>query len=89
MIKVSLPTALVFGWHETGTHTLESDVYFEEGLFEDVVLHCYDSTKNLNHLSPDRLCPPIAHQHRRALYNMLSHNSEKISKMIAQQTDMP
>jgi len=50
MIKVSLPTALVFGWHETGTHTLESDVYFEEGLFEDVVLHCYDSTKNLNHL---------------------------------------
>ena len=32
MIKVSLPTALVFGWHETGTHTLQSDVYFEEGM---------------------------------------------------------
>ena len=56
-MKTSLPTALVFGWRELGVHTLQSDIYFEEYLFENVVIHCYDSFDNLSKLiskvSPD------------------------------------
>ena len=49
-MKTSLPIALVFGFDQIGEITLQSDVYFEEGLIEDVNLVCYDSTKDIHHL---------------------------------------
>jgi len=49
-MKTSLPTALVFGFDQIGEVTLQSDVYFEEGLIEDVNLICYDSTNKIHHL---------------------------------------
>lgn len=41
-MKTSLPTALVYGWDRFGEIQLQSDVYFEEGLNEDVTLHSYE-----------------------------------------------
>ena len=49
-MKTSLPTALVFGFDQIGEITLQSDVYFEEGLIEDVNLVCYDSADDIHHL---------------------------------------
>ena len=45
-MKTSLPTALVYGWDRSGEHRLQSDVYWEESLFEDVVIHSYPSCEN-------------------------------------------
>ena len=45
-MKTSLPTALVYGWDRFGEIRLTSDVYWEEELFEDVVIHSYSSSEN-------------------------------------------
>jgi len=45
-MKTSLPTALIYGWDRFGEIRTQSDVYFEEGLEEYVVLYSYDSSIN-------------------------------------------
>jgi glycosyltransferase involved in cell wall biosynthesis len=47
-MKTSLPTALVYGWDRFGEIKLQSDVYWEERLFEDVVIYSYESDSNFN-----------------------------------------
>ena len=47
MQKTTLQTALVYGWNRFGLHKLTSDVYFEEGLEEKVVIHSYRTSTNL------------------------------------------
>lgn len=39
MIKVLKPSAIVYGWPVQGTVILKSDLYWEEGLSDDVILH--------------------------------------------------
>jgi glycosyltransferase involved in cell wall biosynthesis len=39
MIKVLKPSAIVYGWPIKGTITLKSDLYSEEGLSDDIILH--------------------------------------------------
>ena len=42
-MKTSLPTALIYGWDRFGEVKLESDIYFEEDLQDDVILYSYKS----------------------------------------------
>lgn len=37
-MKTKLPIALVYGWDRLGTHEITSDVYFWEGLMENVIV---------------------------------------------------
>jgi glycosyltransferase involved in cell wall biosynthesis len=46
MIKTKLPTGLIYGHTRTGTFTAKSDIYHEEGLFEDVIIYSYDNPEN-------------------------------------------
>ena len=43
-MKTSLPTALIYGWDRFGEVRLESDVYHQEDLYEDVILYSYESS---------------------------------------------
>ena len=38
-MKTKKPSAIVYNWKEKGTFTLQSDVYYEENLFEDVIVY--------------------------------------------------
>jgi len=48
-MKTSLPTALIYGWDRFGEIRLQSDVYWEERLFESVVLHSYEDASNFKY----------------------------------------
>lgn len=39
MIKTSLPTAILYGFENSGFQTIRSDIYFEENLYENVNLY--------------------------------------------------
>lgn len=43
MINVKKPSAIIYGWHIQGNITLKSDLYWEEGLQEDVILYSLPS----------------------------------------------
>ena len=45
-MKTSLPTALIYGWNKFGEIKIQSDVYWEENLQEDVILYSYESSIN-------------------------------------------
>lgn len=54
-MKTSLPTALIYGWDRYGTIRLQSDVYWEESLFEDVILYSYENDEEFrNHFAKHR-----------------------------------
>lgn len=57
MRKTKLPTALVYGLNEIGDFTLQSDIYWEEGLEYDVLLYSRESTdtffEDFSSLNPD------------------------------------
>jgi glycosyltransferase involved in cell wall biosynthesis len=38
-MKTKKPSAIVYGWYKEGEEILVSDVYFEEGLFDDVIIY--------------------------------------------------
>ena len=33
------PSAIIYGWDRIGTFTLQSDIYFEENLYDSVVVY--------------------------------------------------
>jgi glycosyltransferase involved in cell wall biosynthesis len=41
------PSAIVYGWPVLGTSVLKSDIYFEENLFDDVILHSIPYNNNV------------------------------------------
>ena len=45
-MKTSLPTALIYGWDRFGEIKIQSDVYWEENLYENVILYSYESSTN-------------------------------------------
>ena len=57
MIKVGLPTALVYGWDRFDEVKLQTTVYHEENLYEDVILYSYPDPNDFNmhfaHHRPD------------------------------------
>jgi len=46
-MKTKLPSAIIYGWDRLGTHILKSDIYYQEWLFDDVIIHSYPDSKNL------------------------------------------
>lgn len=46
MIKVGLPTALVYGWNLSGEHILSTTLYHEENLHENVIIYSYEDSKD-------------------------------------------
>ena len=46
MRKTKLPTAMVFGWDRFGEIKLQSDIYWEEGLNDGVVVYSFENTDN-------------------------------------------
>jgi glycosyltransferase involved in cell wall biosynthesis len=46
-MKTKMPSALVYGWYKEGSEILVSDVYWEEGLFEDVHIYSLPWRDNL------------------------------------------
>ena len=38
-MQTAKPSAIVYGWPVKGTIKLQSDIYYEEGLFEEVIVH--------------------------------------------------
>lgn len=51
------PSAIVYGWPVLGTLTLRSDIYYEEGLYDEVVIHSLeysnDVIRDYSHYKPD------------------------------------
>ena len=41
------PSAIVYGWPVLGTSVLKSDIYFEENLFDDVIIHSIPYNNNV------------------------------------------
>jgi len=49
-MKTKLPSAIIYGWDREGTHVLKSDIYYQEWLYDDVIIHsCHD----LNNIHQD------------------------------------
>ena len=45
-MKTSLPTALIYGWDRFGEIRIQSDIYWEENLYENVILYSYETSTN-------------------------------------------
>ena len=41
------PSAIVYGWPVLGTVTLRSDIYYEENLYDEVIIHSLEYTDNV------------------------------------------
>jgi glycosyltransferase involved in cell wall biosynthesis len=55
-MKTKKPTAIVYGWYKEGTEVLESDVYWEEHLFDEVIVHSLpygDVVEDFSNYRPD------------------------------------
>ena len=46
-MKTKKPSAIVYGWDTIGTETLISDVYFEEALYDEVIVYSLPYTDNV------------------------------------------
>jgi hypothetical protein len=46
-MKTKKPSAIVYNWNREGEITLVSDVYFEENLFDDVIVYSLPYTNNV------------------------------------------
>jgi len=46
MRKTKLPTALIYGWDRFGEIKLQSDIYFQEGLYDGVIAYSMENDSN-------------------------------------------
>jgi hypothetical protein len=46
-MKTKKPSAIVYGWPTKGSVTLRSDIYFEENLYDEVLLYSLDYKGNV------------------------------------------
>ena len=46
-MKTKKPSAIVYNWYKEGEHKLVSDVYYEENLFDDVIVYALPYTNNV------------------------------------------
>ena len=46
MIKVGLPSALIYGWDRVGEHRLLTSLYHEENLQENVLCYSYPDSSS-------------------------------------------
>jgi hypothetical protein len=48
-MKTKKPSAIVYGWRKQGTEIIHSDVYFEEGLEEEVIIYSLPYLNNVEY----------------------------------------
>ena len=46
-MKTKKPSAIIYGWYKEGEELLESDVYFEEHLYDEVQIYSLPTPKNV------------------------------------------
>ena len=46
-MKTKKPSAIVYGWVSTGKFILESDIYFEERLYDEVTIYALPYTNDV------------------------------------------
>lgn len=46
-MKTKKPTAIIYNWDRKGTFTLNSEIYHEESLYEEVVVHSLENIDNV------------------------------------------
>ena len=46
-MKTKKPSAIVYGWYKEGEELLESDVYFEEHLYDEVQIYSLPKTEDV------------------------------------------
>ena len=46
-MKTKKPSAIIYGWHRQGEELLESDIYFEENLYDEVKIYCLPYPENV------------------------------------------
>jgi hypothetical protein len=46
-MKTKKPSAIVYGWHTKGTQILISDIYFQENLYDEVVIYSLPYTDDV------------------------------------------
>ena len=46
-MKTKKPSAIVYGWYKHGEEILQSDVYWEESLYDDVIIISLPYTDNV------------------------------------------
>ena len=46
-MKTKKPSAIVYGWHKKGTEILTSDIYFQENLYDEVVVYSLPYTDDV------------------------------------------
>lgn len=47
MLKTKKPSAILYNWNKEGTFTLISDIYYEENLFDEVIIHSIPYTEDV------------------------------------------
>jgi glycosyltransferase involved in cell wall biosynthesis len=56
-MKTKIPSAIIYGWDRVGTYELVSDIYYEENLFEKVIIYSLNDINNIiddyNNFKPD------------------------------------
>ena len=46
-MKTKKPVAIIYNWDKQGQFTLRSEIYHEEGLYDEVIVYSIDSPHNL------------------------------------------
>jgi glycosyltransferase involved in cell wall biosynthesis len=46
-LKTKKPSAIIYGWDRVGTYTLISDIYFEEKLYDEVIVYSLEDINNV------------------------------------------
>jgi glycosyltransferase involved in cell wall biosynthesis len=58
-MRTKKPSAILYGWRELGTFTLTSDIYYEENLLDEVIIHSLpftdDISKDFSLYKPDMI----------------------------------
>jgi glycosyltransferase involved in cell wall biosynthesis len=58
-MRTKKPSAILYGWRELGTFTLTSDIYYEENLLDEVIIHSIpftdDISKDFSLYKPDMI----------------------------------
>jgi hypothetical protein len=47
-MRTKKPSAILYGWRELGTFTLTSDIYYEENLLDEVIIHSLPFTDDIS-----------------------------------------
>ena len=75
MLKTKKPSAILYNWDKEGTFTLTSDIYYEENLFDEVVIYSLPYTGDVegdfSKYTPDLIIH--TQEHINISNNILSH----------------